>query len=55
MELCRPEQLAVFDLVEFLRYDVLAVEMGRIRVGPLEAIDGTPVIDLKPVLRTDGD
>jgi L-fuculose-phosphate aldolase len=33
---------------------VLAVEKQRIRVGPLEAIDGTPVIDLKPVLRTDG-
>ena len=31
---------------------VLAVEKQRIRVGPLEAIDGTPVIDLKPVLRT---
>lgn len=31
-----------------------AVEKGRLRVGPLEAIDGTPVIDLKPVRRTDG-
>jgi tRNA-Thr(GGU) m(6)t(6)A37 methyltransferase TsaA len=36
------------------RVRVLAVEARRIRVGPLEAIDGTPVIDLKPVLRTDG-
>lgn len=36
------------------RVKVLAVEKKRIRVGPLEAIDGTPVIDLKPVLRTDG-
>jgi tRNA-Thr(GGU) m(6)t(6)A37 methyltransferase TsaA len=36
------------------RVKVLAVEPRRIRVGPLEAIDGTPVIDLKPVLRTDG-
>jgi tRNA-Thr(GGU) m(6)t(6)A37 methyltransferase TsaA len=36
------------------RVRVLAVEKQRIRVGPLEAIDGTPVIDLKPVLRTDG-
>ena len=36
------------------RVRVLAVEGHRIRVGPLEAIDGTPVIDLKPVLRTDG-
>jgi tRNA-Thr(GGU) m(6)t(6)A37 methyltransferase TsaA len=24
---------------------------GRLRVGPLEAVDGTPVIDVKPVLR----
>jgi tRNA-Thr(GGU) m(6)t(6)A37 methyltransferase TsaA len=36
------------------RVRVLAVEKQRILVGPLEAIDGTPVIDLKPVLRTDG-
>jgi tRNA-Thr(GGU) m(6)t(6)A37 methyltransferase TsaA len=36
------------------RVRVLAVEARQIRVGPLEAIDGTPVIDLKPVLRTDG-
>ena len=24
---------------------------SRLRVGPLEAIDGTPVVDIKPVLR----
>lgn len=24
---------------------------GRLRIGPIEAIDGTPVVDLKPVLR----
>ena len=36
------------------RVRVLAVEPGRIRVGPLEAIDGTPVLDLKPVLRAEG-
>ena len=23
---------------------------GRLRIGPIEAIDGTPVVDLKPVL-----
>jgi tRNA-Thr(GGU) m(6)t(6)A37 methyltransferase TsaA len=23
----------------------------RLRVGPIEAIDGTPVVDIKPVLR----
>jgi tRNA-Thr(GGU) m(6)t(6)A37 methyltransferase TsaA len=36
------------------RVRVLAVAPARIRVGPLEAIDGTPVLDLKPVLRADG-
>jgi len=36
------------------RVRLLAVEPRRIRVGPLEAIDGTPVIDLKPVFRNDG-
>ncbi len=29
---------------------VRAVDGARLRVGPLEAIDGTPVVDLKPVL-----
>jgi tRNA-Thr(GGU) m(6)t(6)A37 methyltransferase TsaA len=30
--------------------EVLGVGSGRLRVAPLEAVDGTPVIDLKPVL-----
>jgi tRNA-Thr(GGU) m(6)t(6)A37 methyltransferase TsaA len=30
---------------------VLAVDGARVRVGPLEAIDGTPVLDLKPLFR----
>src|SRR3954452_6921051 len=30
---------------------VRAIEGHRLRVGPLEAIDGTPVVDIKPVLR----
>jgi len=29
---------------------VLAIEGRRLRIGPIEAIDGTPVIDIKPVL-----
>jgi len=33
------------------RVTVLAVDGDRIEVDALEAIDGTPVIDLKPVLR----
>jgi tRNA-Thr(GGU) m(6)t(6)A37 methyltransferase TsaA len=33
------------------RAEVLEIlEPGRIRVKPLEAIDGTPIIDMKPVL-----
>lgn len=35
------------------RVEVLEVAGGRLRVGGLEAIDGTPVIDLKPVLSSD--
>lgn len=35
------------------RVSVLAVEPGRVHVRPLEAIDGTPLLDLKPVIRTD--
>jgi len=34
---------------------VLAVDGARLRVGPLEAIDGTPVLDVKPVLRRTDD
>jgi tRNA-Thr(GGU) m(6)t(6)A37 methyltransferase TsaA len=29
---------------------VLEVADGRLRVAPLEAIDGTPIVDLKPAL-----
>jgi tRNA-Thr(GGU) m(6)t(6)A37 methyltransferase TsaA len=32
------------------RVRVLAIEKERIQVGPIEAIDGTPVVDIKPVL-----
>ncbi|HEX7134722.1 MAG TPA: tRNA (N6-threonylcarbamoyladenosine(37)-N6)-methyltransferase TrmO [Iamia sp.] len=32
------------------RVPVLAVEGARVRVGGLEALDGTPVLDIKPVL-----
>ncbi len=30
--------------------EILAVDGPRLRVGPLEAVDGTPVLDVKPVL-----
>lgn len=38
------------------RVRVLDVEGStRLRVGPLEAIDGTPVVDIKPVLSSTAD
>jgi tRNA-Thr(GGU) m(6)t(6)A37 methyltransferase TsaA len=30
--------------------EILQVEGGRVRVRPLEAVDGTPILDLKPVI-----
>ena len=33
------------------RVSVLGVEDGKIHVRPLEAIDGTPVVDIKPAIR----
>jgi tRNA (Thr-GGU) A37 N-methylase len=30
--------------------EVLAIEGARVRVRPLEAVDGTPILDLKPVI-----
>ena len=32
------------------RVTVLSIEGRRLHVGPIEAIDGTPVVDIKPVL-----
>lgn len=32
------------------RVSVLEIDGRRLRVAPLEAIDGTPVVDIKPVL-----
>ena len=29
---------------------VRAIDGNRLRIGPIEAIDGTPVVDIKPVL-----
>ena len=30
--------------------EVLAIEGGRVLVSPLEAVDGTPIVDVKPVI-----
>ena len=34
------------------RVTVLEISGERLKVGPIEAIDGTPVVDIKPVLST---
>lgn len=32
------------------RVTVLEIDGNKLKVGPIEAIDGTPVVDIKPVL-----
>ena len=32
------------------RVTIREIQSDRLRVGPIEAVDGTPVVDLKPVL-----
>jgi tRNA-Thr(GGU) m(6)t(6)A37 methyltransferase TsaA len=32
------------------RVKVMRIHSGRLLVGPIEAIDGTPVVDIKPVV-----
>jgi len=39
--------------LELHRVTVLGISGRQLRVGPLEAIDGTPAVDLKPVLQDD--
>jgi tRNA-Thr(GGU) m(6)t(6)A37 methyltransferase TsaA len=41
----RPNPLGLHPVV------VRAIEGTRLLVGPIEAIDGTPVVDIKPVLK----
>jgi len=36
------------------RVTIRSIEGTSLRVGPIEAIDGTPVLDIKPVLPGDG-
>ena len=36
------------------RVEIAEIDGTRVRVRPLEAVDGTPVLDIKPVLRLDG-
>jgi tRNA-Thr(GGU) m(6)t(6)A37 methyltransferase TsaA len=35
------------------RVEIVAIEGGRLRVRNLEALDGTPILDVKPVLSRD--
>ncbi len=37
------------------RVTIFEIKDGRLKVGPLEAIDGTPVVDIKPVLPASAD
>lgn len=37
------------------RVTVLAIDGRRVKVGPIEAVDGTPVVDIKPVLSSSTD
>jgi tRNA-Thr(GGU) m(6)t(6)A37 methyltransferase TsaA len=37
------------------RVTVRSIDGLRLRIGPIEAIDGTPVVDLKPVLADSND
>jgi tRNA-Thr(GGU) m(6)t(6)A37 methyltransferase TsaA len=41
----RPNPLGLHPVV------VHAIDGRRLRIGPIEAIDGTPVVDIKPTLR----
>jgi tRNA-Thr(GGU) m(6)t(6)A37 methyltransferase TsaA len=41
----RPNPLGLHPVV------VHAIDGSRLRIGPIEAIDGTPVVDIKPTLR----
>lgn len=40
----RPNPLGIHPVI------VREVDKNRLRIGPMEAIDGTPVVDIKPVL-----
>jgi tRNA-Thr(GGU) m(6)t(6)A37 methyltransferase TsaA len=35
------------------RVEIVSIDGGRVRVRNLEAVDGTPIVDVKPVLSSD--
>jgi tRNA-Thr(GGU) m(6)t(6)A37 methyltransferase TsaA len=59
-DLSRPEQ-GVFSTrsphrpnpIGLHRVQVIAIEQASVHVRDLEAVDGTPILDLKPVLSAD--
>jgi tRNA (Thr-GGU) A37 N-methylase len=38
------------DPIGLHRAQVLEMDNNKLKVGPLEAIDGTPVVDIKPLI-----
>jgi tRNA (Thr-GGU) A37 N-methylase len=44
------DEIIVITWLHRAQRDVLKVTQNRLRIGPIEAIDGTPVIDIKPLL-----
>jgi len=44
----RPNPVGLHDVT------ILAIDGTRVRISALEAVDGTPVLDVKPVLRSIG-
>jgi hypothetical protein len=41
------------DPIGLHRVEIASIAGGRVRVRKLEAVDGTPIIDVKPVLSSD--
>ncbi len=50
-----PENEYVLYPLGLHRVTVLEIAGSRLKVGPIEAIDGTPVVDIKPVLPQSAD
>ena len=50
----RDEVVGSAEPIGLHRVTVHGIDGLELTVGPLEAIDGTPVVDLKPHLREDG-
>ena len=49
---CSGRQLPMPFLAGLHRVKVLEIHPGRLHIGSIEGIDGTPVIDIKPVVES---